>query len=223
MAQGPHGGGALKLLLDDTLPVVVAERLRARGHDVQAVGGHEPLPEREVLDLARSQGRALVTANDVVFWPLHHEAVAAGGPGDFGIVFVRRMEHQTQLDPDRVVDVLDVKLRELPGDGDLANLEISVHVVDRCAVVRDQMLRQFPFVAVEADEFHEVAGNVVVFGRYKAGPVPPWPPEQARGFGEFSLVWRWEEMAEAGPLGRVARVEIYLGRQQALAAAAETA
>lgn len=71
------------------LAPAIARELSARGHDVTAIAGdpaHESLPDPEVLALARSQRRALVTNNIRDFRPLHNEAVAPGGPGHFGII-----------------------------------------------------------------------------------------------------------------------------------------
>ncbi|HEY6781390.1 MAG TPA: DUF5615 family PIN-like protein [Thermoleophilaceae bacterium] len=65
--------------------------MRDRGHDVEAIDGqpaYEALSDPEVLDLARSQRRALVTNNLVDFRPLHYEAVVPGGSGHFGMIFM---------------------------------------------------------------------------------------------------------------------------------------
>ena len=55
----------MKLLLDEMYPRVIAERLGGRGHDVVSV--HDApgrgAPDPEVLEYARSEGRALVTEN----------------------------------------------------------------------------------------------------------------------------------------------------------------
>jgi predicted nuclease of predicted toxin-antitoxin system len=69
----------LKLLLDEMLSPAIAELLRARGHDVEAIKGrapHEALSDGEVMELARFEHRAVVTNNLVDFRPLHHEAIA---------------------------------------------------------------------------------------------------------------------------------------------------
>lgn len=126
MALGPSGAAAVKLLLDEMLSPAVAQQLRKRGHDVEAVKGnplHEALSDREVMDLARAEGRAVVTNNLVDFRPLHHEAITPGGPGHFGIVFMPGSYRRTKADIGRIVKALEAKLAEFAGDSDLANGE----------------------------------------------------------------------------------------------------
>jgi len=113
------------LLLDEMLSGTIALRLRERGHDVEAINGseHQELSDGEVMDLARSQGRAVVTNNVVDFRRLHHEAVTPGGPGHFGIVFMAASYRRRKADTGRIVKGLEAKLREFPGERDLANGE----------------------------------------------------------------------------------------------------
>ncbi len=116
----------MRLLLDEMLSPVIATQLRARGHDVEAVKGHpsrEALSDSEVLELARAQGRALVTNNLVDFRALHHEAIAPGGPGHFGMVFMPGGYRRTKADTGRIVAALAAKLAEFPGERDLADGE----------------------------------------------------------------------------------------------------
>jgi Domain of unknown function (DUF5615) len=61
------------LLLDEMLSGVIAEELRAKGHDVLAVVADPALvalPDDQILAHAASRGRALVTANIKDFVPL---------------------------------------------------------------------------------------------------------------------------------------------------------
>lgn len=116
----------MKLLLDEMLSPVIAQQLFDRGHDVQAIKGHpqhEALCDRDVMNLASAQGRAVVTDNLVDFRPLHHEAVVPGGPGHCGMVFIPGNYRRTKADTGRIVEALEVKLAEFPRDGDLANGE----------------------------------------------------------------------------------------------------
>jgi predicted nuclease of predicted toxin-antitoxin system len=116
----------VKLLLDEMLSPAIAQRLRDHGHDVDAIKGHplrEALSDPEVMDLARSQGRAVVTNNLVDFRPLHHAAIAPGGPGHFGMVFMPGNYRRTKADTGRIINALEATLSELPGDSDLANGE----------------------------------------------------------------------------------------------------
>lgn len=62
-----------RLLLDEMLSPAIAEQLRAKGHDAQAVAAspeHAGLPDEEILIGATEAGRALVTANIKDFVPL---------------------------------------------------------------------------------------------------------------------------------------------------------
>jgi predicted nuclease of predicted toxin-antitoxin system len=116
----------LKLLLDEMLSPIIAERLRARGHDFEAVKGnplHEALSDGDVMRLARSEHRAVVTNNVVDFRPLHHDAITPGGPGHFGMVFMAGDYRRTRADVGRIVTALQAKLVEYPGEADLANGE----------------------------------------------------------------------------------------------------
>ena len=126
MARGPGDAATVKLLLDEMLSPAIARQLRARGHDVDAIKGnplHEALSDPEVMNLAREQGRALVTNNLVDFRPLHYEAIAPGGPGHYGMVFMPGGYRRTKADVGRIVDALEAKLAESPGDDALASGE----------------------------------------------------------------------------------------------------
>lgn len=116
----------MKLLLDEMLSPVIADELRKRGHDVEAVSGHperEGLSDPEVLVLARREGRALVTNNVMDFRPLHVEAVAPGGTGHCGLVLMAGDYRRTRADVGRIVTALEELLRAHPGDRGLADSE----------------------------------------------------------------------------------------------------
>jgi predicted nuclease of predicted toxin-antitoxin system len=116
----------LKLLLDEMLSPIIAEQLRARGHDVEAIKGnplHEALSDEDVMELARAEHRAVVTNNVVDFRPLHHDAITPGGPGHFGIVFMAGDYRRTRADVGRIVTALQATLVRYPGEADLANGE----------------------------------------------------------------------------------------------------
>lgn len=70
----------MKLLLDEMYPSLIARELRARGHDVVSV--HESpgrgASDEEVLDHARSQGRAVITENVRDYRPLAEALLASG-------------------------------------------------------------------------------------------------------------------------------------------------
>ena len=69
------------LLLDEMFSGLIAEQLRAKGHDVIAVVTDPALlglPDDQILSYAAGTGRALVTANIKDFMPLDARYRAAG-------------------------------------------------------------------------------------------------------------------------------------------------
>lgn len=116
----------MKLLLDEMLSPTIARELRARGHDVQAIGEHpewSSFDDRHVIELARGERRAVVTDNLVDMRPLHYEAITPGGGGDAGMIFIPGGRPRTRADTGRIVAALEEKLSRYPGDEDLANGE----------------------------------------------------------------------------------------------------
>jgi predicted nuclease of predicted toxin-antitoxin system len=108
------------------LAPAIARELRGRGHDVEAVSGHaerEALTDREIMALVRSEQRALVTNNLRDFRPLHNEAVAPGGPGHWGMIFMSGNYRRRKADTGRIIAALEARLAEYPGDDALANSE----------------------------------------------------------------------------------------------------
>ena len=126
MAGRPSRAAALKLLLDEMLSAVIAEQLRARGHDVEAINRnpqHEALSDSELLDVACAERRAVVTNNLVDFRVLHHEAITSGGPGHYGMIFMAGNYRRTKADIGRIVTALEAKLEQFPGENDLVDGE----------------------------------------------------------------------------------------------------
>jgi predicted nuclease of predicted toxin-antitoxin system len=116
----------VKLLLDEMLTPAIARELCSRGYDVQAVAGHqdrEGLSDPDVLDLARTERRAIVTSNLRDFRPLHHEAITPGAAGHFGMIFIPGNYRLTTNDIGKIIAALEAILRSYPGDEDLANGE----------------------------------------------------------------------------------------------------
>lgn len=108
------------------LSPAIARELSARGHDVQSVAGHpdrEALSDPEVLALARTEQRAIVTNNIRDFRPLHAEAVMPGGTGHYGMIFMPGNYRRTRDDIGRIVAALEAKMLQHPGDEGLANAE----------------------------------------------------------------------------------------------------
>ncbi len=55
--------------------------------------------------------------------PLHNDAITAGGPGHFGMVFLPGGYRRTKADTGRIIAALEAKLARYPGENDLANGE----------------------------------------------------------------------------------------------------
>jgi len=110
---------------------LVAEELRARGHDVVAIKERDEwqsLPDPDVITLARTEKRAAVTANVRDFRPLHAELVAPGGEGHHGMIFFPGALGPTRAATGKIVEALVARLAEYPGDDDLANGETWISV-----------------------------------------------------------------------------------------------
>jgi hypothetical protein len=108
----------LKLLLDEMYPYSIAEQLRARGHDVVAVGERSPLrgaSDQEVFGVALQEARALVTA-DIGFRKVDADH-RARGHSHHGIVFTsnKRFPRGSAGTTGRIVRALDRFLREDSG------------------------------------------------------------------------------------------------------------
>jgi Domain of unknown function (DUF5615) len=72
---------SVPLLLDEMFSEAIAQRLRAKGHDVQAVVADPSLaslPDDQILARAAATGRALVTANIKDFMPIDARYRATG-------------------------------------------------------------------------------------------------------------------------------------------------
>jgi hypothetical protein len=114
----------VKLLLDEMLSPAIARESRSRGYDVALVAGNpdrEARSDAEVLALARAEHRAVVTNNLRDFRPLHHEAIAPGGAGHFGMIFMPGSYRRTRADTGRIIAALEAILVQHPGENDLAN------------------------------------------------------------------------------------------------------
>ena len=116
----------MKLLLDEMLTPDIARELRARGHDVVAVAGHpdwEGLSDSQIMVVARTEHRAIVTNNLRDYRPLHGEAITPGGHGHFGMIFIPGNYRRTKADTARIMAALEAKLTQYPGEADLADSE----------------------------------------------------------------------------------------------------
>jgi hypothetical protein len=116
----------VKLLLDKMLTPDIARELRARGHDVEAVVGHpdwEGLSDSQIMAVARTERRAIVTNNLRDYRPLHNEAIIPGGHGHLGMIFIPGSYRRTRDDTGRIIAALEAKLVQYPGETDLAHGE----------------------------------------------------------------------------------------------------
>jgi hypothetical protein len=116
----------VKLLLDEMLSPDIARELRARGYDVEAVAGHpdwEGLSDSQIMVVARTGHRAIVTNNLRDYRPLHSEAITPGDSGHFGMIFVPTNYRRTSADTGRIIAALEAKLAQYPGEADLVDGE----------------------------------------------------------------------------------------------------
>ena len=116
----------MRLLLDEMLSPAIARELRERRYDVRAVAEHSgwaALSDPEMMALARTERKAIVTSNLRDYRPMHADAITPGGPGHFGMVFMPGSYRRTKADTGRIISALEAKLTEYPGDDDLANGE----------------------------------------------------------------------------------------------------
>lgn len=86
----------MRLLLDANLsPRGIAAKLRKNGHDVLALAEDatfEGLPDPQVLELAASEQRVLITRNSRDFAPLARQWAEAGRP-HAGIILIWTLDH----------------------------------------------------------------------------------------------------------------------------------
>ena len=112
----------MKVLLDEHFSPEIARQLRDRGHDALAVREHPDargLSDRDVLTLATTQRRAVVTENVADFIELHRAAIITNTP-HFGLVFTSsRQFPRTRRAIGRLVRALEALLSAHPSTDDL--------------------------------------------------------------------------------------------------------
>jgi predicted nuclease of predicted toxin-antitoxin system len=112
------GSARLRLLLDEMYPPAIAEQLRRRGHEVEAVVEREELralPDPEVFALAQREQRALLTENIADFTAIADDYDRRGQP-HHGLVLAHPRRHP-RGDPrtvGRMVEALARLLEALP-------------------------------------------------------------------------------------------------------------
>jgi predicted nuclease of predicted toxin-antitoxin system len=112
----------LRLLLDEMYPAAIAEQLRARGHDVDAVTARaelRALPDPDLFEVAQQEGRAVVTENIGDFSAIADATDQRGTP-HHGLVLVDPAKYPRGNR--RTVGRLVTQLDRLPDDhrGDAA-------------------------------------------------------------------------------------------------------
>lgn len=108
----------MKLRLDEMYPPAIAEQLRARGHDADAVAERTELrglPDTEIFALAQTELRALVT-EDVADLSKIANAYDQRGEAPYGLVLVdpNRYPRGSPGTIGRMVTELDRMLEEHP-------------------------------------------------------------------------------------------------------------
>jgi len=108
----------VKLVLDEMYPPAIAERLRARGHDADAVVERAELrglPDTEIFALAQTEQRALVT-EDIADLSNIANAYDQRGRAHYGLVLVdlNRYPRGSPGTIGRMVTALDRLLGEHP-------------------------------------------------------------------------------------------------------------
>jgi uncharacterized protein with PIN domain len=116
----------VRLLLDHHLSARnVAEPLRRAGHDVRALS-EEPaaqgLPDEQVLELAATERRILVTRNGRHFQPLLRERAEAGRP-HAGAILIWTLDH---AEFGAIVAGIQRLFELYPGEADWADLVVAI-------------------------------------------------------------------------------------------------
>jgi hypothetical protein len=110
----------LKLLLDEMYPHTIAQQLRRRKHDVEAVTLRtelRALPDPEIFALAQREARALVSENIADFSNIADE-LDRRGKDHHGLVLIDPAKYRRGHPPTvgRIVTALDRLLRERPDE-----------------------------------------------------------------------------------------------------------
>jgi predicted nuclease of predicted toxin-antitoxin system len=106
----------VKALLDEQLSPRIAELLRNRGHDVQAVVHRSDLAgqsDRVILDAAAAEDRAVITNNVKDFRPLAAERLARG-ESHGGLILLPSTRTRTRDAVEMLADAIERILREDP-------------------------------------------------------------------------------------------------------------
>jgi predicted nuclease of predicted toxin-antitoxin system len=114
----------VRLLLDEHYSHILAERLRAAGHDVVSVQERDDLlgaSDRELLHRATAEGRAFMTEDVSDFVPLVREAAALGDRHLGVLITAQKSLPRRKGAIGAFIRRLDSFLREHPADDALAD------------------------------------------------------------------------------------------------------
>ncbi len=115
------GGGAestqrVRVLLDEQLSGQIARLLRERGLDAEAVVGRADLiqaPDREVMEVAHREARAVVTNNIKDFRPIAAEHIASGR-GHAGLILLPAGRSRRRESTGVLADAIEAVMRAHP-------------------------------------------------------------------------------------------------------------
>lgn len=116
----------MKALLDEQLSPRIAELLRSRGHDVQAVGERPDLAgrsDRVILETAAAEERVAITNNVKDFRPLAAERLVRG-ESHAGLILLPSSRTRTRAVVEPLADAIERIFDEHPRG--LAAMEIWV-------------------------------------------------------------------------------------------------
>ena len=106
----------MKALLDEQLSPRIAELLRDRGHDVQAVINRRDLAgrsDRVILEIAAGEERAVITNNVKDFRPLAAERLARG-ESHAGLILLPSTRTRTRSAVEMLANAIEQVLSEHP-------------------------------------------------------------------------------------------------------------
>lgn len=106
----------MKALLDEQLSPEIAVKLAQRGHDVVAVADRADLVGRSdsvILEVASSEGRAVVTNNVKDFRPLAADLLARGQTHG-GLILPPSSRSRTRAAVATLTDAIQIVLRDHP-------------------------------------------------------------------------------------------------------------
>jgi predicted nuclease of predicted toxin-antitoxin system len=106
----------VKALLDEQLSPRIAELLRNRGHDIQAVVERSDLAGRSdpvIFEVAAGEERAVITNNGKDFRPIATERLARDEP-NAGLILLPSTRTRTRSAVEMLVDAIDRILSEHP-------------------------------------------------------------------------------------------------------------